>query len=104
MAAKVYKEGLRQCVVQNRKYLNKINPLECMMVQSEFIARFRFPMATVRKIARGFGTSAFWDKSTDPFAPCGPKFVNAEWVVSTISVYCTNCCPTLLKQIVLISL
>lgn len=88
-AAKAYGTALRRCKEQNITYGEKINPLTAIKRESEFIARYRFPRALVRKIAREFGESVFWDKVNDPTVATCKNFVNAEWVVSII---CTCTC------------
>lgn len=83
-AAKAYGTALRRCKEQNVRYGEKINPLTAIKRESEFIARYRLPRALVKKIARDFGESVFWEKVNDPKAETCKKFVNAEWVVSTM--------------------
>ena len=82
-AAKAYGQGLRRCVGQN-KYGEKVNPIDAIERESEFIARFRFPKEFVRKISEKFGESPFWGKKNDPSDPCCKKYVNAQWVVGII--------------------
>lgn len=83
-AAIIYETGLRRTCSTTKVYGEKINPIEAIKKESEFIARYRFPKATVRMLAKGFGESPFWEKETPWDAPCCRRFVNGEWIVSIV--------------------
>lgn len=86
-AAVIYETGLKRMVSNTKNYGEKINPIEAIKDEAEFIARYRFPKGTVREMARGFGQSPFWEKETPWDAPCCRKFVNGEWIVSIFFTY-----------------
>lgn len=84
--AKLFKLGLRRCVGQN-KYGIKINPVDAIERESEFLVRHRFPRVIVIWIADEFGKSPFWEKKTAPDQECCKKFCNAQWVVCIACFY-----------------
>lgn len=85
-AARLYGLGVRRCRAQ-KSYGIKVNPIIHIKRDSEFLSRYRFPKVIVKRIAHEYGQSPFWEKRTDPEAPCCKKYVNAEWVVS-VQILC----------------
>lgn len=81
-AAKLYETGLRRCTEQNVRYGEKINPIDVIKRDSDFLSRHRFPRELVKRIALNFGASPFWEKCNDPELENCKNYVNAEWVVS----------------------